>query len=294
MKATVITTGPGRDHRDRDRVEELPLVEPAELARPRRRGGTGTIARPLPNTNAPASAKYQRDRPERRSSAAGPCRPVSEPRRQRARAPRAARGRGRRARRAARRRPRARKTQTISDSVQAVTTALTAKSAQSRRSAPSVSASSLHGAARDDRDDGGADAVEGALHPGEAAEAQVERRRARAPSRTTAGRRRAPTSVAPSAPPRSPAEVDRELRGERAGRELREREALACTPRREPAARLDEVALHVADERDRPAEARRCRGAGSRGRGRGACTAQSPARRGRVGRRWSLALPPLK
>ena len=26
-----MTTGPGRDHRDRDRVEELPLGEPVEL-----------------------------------------------------------------------------------------------------------------------------------------------------------------------------------------------------------------------------------------------------------------------
>ena len=31
MNATVMTTGPGRDHRDRDRVEELPLGEPVEL-----------------------------------------------------------------------------------------------------------------------------------------------------------------------------------------------------------------------------------------------------------------------
>ena len=31
MKATVMTTGPGRDHRDRDRVEELALGEPVVL-----------------------------------------------------------------------------------------------------------------------------------------------------------------------------------------------------------------------------------------------------------------------
>ena len=65
------------------------------------------------------------------------------------------------------------------------------------------------------------------------------------------------TSVAPSTPAAHPAEVDRELRGERARRELREREALDVVLLRDPAPSLDEVALHVPGERDRPAEAER-------------------------------------
>src|SRR5262249_49762536 len=52
-----------------------------------------------------------------------------------------------------------------------------------------------------------------------------------------------------------PAEIDRELRGERTRRELRQRQALEVVLLLDPAAPLDEVALHVARERDWPAEA---------------------------------------
>src|SRR5207249_1181512 len=51
-----------------------------------------------------------------------------------------------------------------------------------------------------------------------------------------------------------PSEVDRELRRERPRRELREGEPLDVVLPRDPAALVDEVALHVADERDRSAE----------------------------------------
>src|SRR5207253_10499868 len=51
-----------------------------------------------------------------------------------------------------------------------------------------------------------------------------------------------------------PSEVDRELRRERPRCELREGEPLDVVLPRDPAALVDEVALHVADERDRSAE----------------------------------------
>ena len=63
------------------------------------------------------------------------------------------------------------------------------------------------------------------------------------------------TSVAPEHAVVEPAEVDRELRGERPRGELREREPFLVVLERDPAPALDEVALHVADERDRPTEA---------------------------------------
>src|SRR5205085_10869983 len=46
----------------------------------------------------------------------------------------------------------------------------------------------------------------------------------------------------------------RELRGERSRRELREREPLDVVLLADPPLALDEVALHVTRERDRPAE----------------------------------------
>ncbi len=54
-----------------------------------------------------------------------------------------------------------------------------------------------------------------------------------------------------------PAEVDGELRRQWPGSELREGEAFLVVLERDPAAALDEVALHVADERDRAPKARR-------------------------------------
>src|SRR5262249_30794544 len=54
-----------------------------------------------------------------------------------------------------------------------------------------------------------------------------------------------------------PAEIDRELRRERTGSELRQRQALDVVLLGDPAALLDEIALHVAGQRDRPAEAER-------------------------------------
>jgi hypothetical protein len=56
-------------------------------------------------------------------------------------------------------------------------------------------------------------------------------------------------------PSRQEAEPHRELGGERAGHRLREREALPVLIVVEPASLLDQVAVHVADKRDRSAEA---------------------------------------
>ena len=71
--------------------------------------------------------------------------------------------------------PAPRKTHTISDSVHAVTSAATANRIHRSTSRPRVRRRQLHRAAGDDRDDGGADPVERALHPGQPAEAQVRR-----------------------------------------------------------------------------------------------------------------------
>src|SRR5262249_58082142 len=54
-----------------------------------------------------------------------------------------------------------------------------------------------------------------------------------------------------------PSEVDRELRCEWPRRELGEREALDVVTLGYPASLLDEITLHVAHQRDGPAESRR-------------------------------------
>jgi hypothetical protein len=114
----------------------------------------------------------------------------------------------------------------------------------------------LPGAPSDDRDHRRADAVERALHPPETAEAHVQRRQRqhheeRRQDERERDQRRAGHAGA------HPAEVDGELRGERSGCELREGQAFFVVARRDPAAILDEVALHVAAQRDRAAEAER-------------------------------------
>ncbi len=51
------------------------------------------------------------------------------------------------------------------------------------------------------------------------------------------------------------AEIDRELGGKRARHQLRQRHALLVVTFGNPATPLDEVAVHVADQRDRSTEA---------------------------------------
>ncbi len=112
----------------------------------------------------------------------------------------------------------------------------------------------LEGAARDDRDHRRADSVEGALQPGQPAKAHVDRRESedhqeRGHHQGEADQRR---SQHPAA---YPAHVDRQLGGQRAGGELGQRESFDVVLLRNPPAVFDEVALHVAGERDRPSEA---------------------------------------
>ena len=114
------------DHRHRHRVEELLIGRASRSWSTTPPCRKGTMARPLPKTKAPASAKYQAIV----SSSARGCRARAGPRRVQATA------RRRRAATEARRRldqhatttPQTRKSQTISDSVQAVTPAMRAKS----------------------------------------------------------------------------------------------------------------------------------------------------------------------
>ena len=120
----------------------------------------------------------------------------------------------------------------------------------------------LVGGQRDDADDGGADAVERRLHPGQPAEAHVEpadgqhhdERRQDERERDQGRAAHARVDVA---------QADRELRGQGPGRELRERQRLHVLVLGEPPAALHQVALHVADEGDRAAEAEAARGRGS-------------------------------
>jgi hypothetical protein len=119
--------------------------------------------------------------------------------------------------------------------------------------APQRHAHELERAARDDGDDRGADPVEGAPHPREPAVPHVQRgegehHQERGQDERDGHQRRAKHARV------DPAQVDRELRGERPRRELGEREPLLVVAFRDPAPALDEVALHVAGERDRPAE----------------------------------------
>ena len=64
-----------------------------------------------------------------------------------------------------------------------------------------------------------------------------------------------PIRVAPATPRVDVAQAHGELGGEGPGGELREGQALEVVLLGEPRAALDEIALHVADERHRPAEA---------------------------------------
>ena len=111
-------------------------------------------------------------------------------------------------------------------------------------------------APRDDRDDRRTDAVERPLHPRQATVTDVERgqdehHQERGENEGESHERRAEHAGT------HPAEVDRELRGQRTGRELREGEPLLVVLGRDPTPSLDEVALHVPTERDRAAKAER-------------------------------------
>src|SRR6267143_1430735 len=112
----------------------------------------------------------------------------------------------------------------------------------------------LERAAGDDGDDGRADAVEDPLHPGKAAVGYVEdgkrqHHRERRGDESDADERRAKDAGA------NPPQVDGELRRERSRRQLRERQALDVILAGNPAASLDQVALHVSSEGDGPTKA---------------------------------------
>jgi hypothetical protein len=105
----------------------------------------------------------------------------------------------------------------------------------------------------DDREYGRADAQEDGVHPGEALVLGVEhrdgghdhKRRHDEREGNRDGADRAGVEVA---------EPHRHLRGQRARHRLPDRQRLAELVLREPAPVLDEIALHVADERDRATE----------------------------------------
>ncbi len=133
MKATVMTTGPGviiatatASRNCRSLSHWKSVTTP-----PWRKG---TIARPLPKTKAPASAKYHAMRQSVLASA-GPCSPLTRSGQGITRAARARCAGSRRSRYVT---PAARKSQTISDSVHAVTAALARKRTHSATSRSSV------------------------------------------------------------------------------------------------------------------------------------------------------------
>jgi len=110
--------------------------------------------------------------------------------------------------------------------------------------------------AHDDGDDRRTDSVEDRLDPGEPAEAHVEPgdRQHHRKGRTDERHRNCGRAGDASA---HPAEIHRELRCERSRRELRKRQPFEVVLLRDPAAILDQVALHVTGERDRAAESER-------------------------------------
>jgi len=133
MKATVMTTGPGviiaTATASRNCCSESQL---SWLTTPPCRNGT--IARPLPNTKAPASAKYQKIF-QNSVSGVGPCRPVVS---HRGIAVNTVALGNERARRTKTSTPDSKNSQTISDSVHAVTTALIPNIVHTNSSLPNV------------------------------------------------------------------------------------------------------------------------------------------------------------
>ena len=142
----------------------------------------------------------------------------------------------------------------ISDSVHAVTTAITTNTAHRRRSAAHRQASELVGGADDDADHGRADPVEGRLHPGEPAVADIDHAEGH---RHQVGRQDEgePDQRGAEDPRVDVAEADGQLGGQRSRRELGERQSLHVLVPGEPAPLLDQVPLHVADQRHRSPEA---------------------------------------
>ncbi len=107
---------------------------------------------------------------------------------------------------------------------------------------------------RDDPDHRGADAVEHGLHPGESAVGDVscsdsDHHEERRQHEREPHQRRSEDAVVDET------EVDRELRGERPRCELRKGQPFAVILLGNPLALLHEIAMHVAHQRDRAAEA---------------------------------------
>ncbi len=149
--------------------------------------------------------------------------------------------------------PAQRNSQTISRSVQAVESAMTAKIAHSTAARPEGQSCELQRRAGDDADDGSPDAIEKGLHPGKASESDV--RGGDTPDHEKRGEHeengddRGSGDSAAHIP-----EIHGELRGERSGSELREREAVDVVLSRDPPALLHQIALHEPRERDGASE----------------------------------------
>ena len=134
----------------------------------------------------------------------------------------------------------------------------------------------LAGAPGHDRDDRGTDAIESALHPGELAESDVERGQGQHHEERRSDERQSRHRRAQKPPPR-PAEIYGELRRQRPGRELRERESLLVLLDGHPPAVHYQVALHGGSQRDGAAEPEGAESQEVRGEpAQGDCIAHSP------------------
>src|SRR2546426_11945513 len=106
----------------------------------------------------------------------------------------------------------------------------------------------------DERDDGGADAVEDRRHGRESLEVDVERGEARDDDEVR-------QDEGPAAGPRAPEaaayirDPDPGLDGERPGQRLADGDALAHLLLRQPLLLTHQLAFHLPDQRDRPTEA---------------------------------------
>ena len=112
----------------------------------------------------------------------------------------------------------------------------------------------LPGADRNDADHRGTDAVERSLHPWEATVAQVSPPDGHYHEKGWQDERNAGHCGAHDSVMHVP-EIHRELRGQRTGHELRQRQSFLVVLVADPVALLDEIAIHVTDERDRTTKA---------------------------------------
>ena len=119
---------------------------------------------------------------------------------------------------------------------------------------PDILGRELVGTDGDNADDRGADAVKGGLHPGQTTVAHVSPADGEHHKKGWQDKRNADHRGAHDAEMHVP-EIHGELRSQRTGHELRQRQSFLVVVVGDPMALLDEIAIHVSNERYRTTEA---------------------------------------